>query len=303
VSTENTELPVARPEELATLDAAIDHALASGDESGIDVLGYGEISSVIRYRFDAGEYACKRLPLFDSQARFEGYRETFGKYLSALDSRGIRVVPSALTSYPRDDGQVAGYCLQPALPGDSLAPARLAAVSSSAEAAAMFGELLDHILDTVGGTVGLDGQLSNWVVVDGELAYLDVTTPMLRDTFGRELLDEELFLASLPWALRRIVRTFMLQDILETYYNPRSVIVDLLGNLYKERLDKWIDPFLALANRRLDKEISAGEVRAYYRSDARTWALLQRLRHADRFWQRKIRRRVYPFLLPGKIER
>ena len=31
--------------------------------------------------------------------------------------------------------------------------------------------------------------------------------------------------------------------------------------------------------------------------------LLQRLRRLDRAWQRRVRRRVYPFLLPGRIER
>jgi len=44
-------------------------------------------------------------------------------------------------------------------------------------------------------------------------------------------------------------------------------------------------------------------VRRYYRSDARLWELMLRLRRADRWWQRRIRRRTYPFLLPGHIER
>jgi hypothetical protein len=33
------------------------------------------------------------------------------------------------------------------------------------------------------------------------------------------------------------------------------------------------------------------------------WGLLQRLRRIDRSWQRRVRRRQYPFLLPGKVER
>ncbi len=33
------------------------------------------------------------------------------------------------------------------------------------------------------------------------------------------------------------------------------------------------------------------------------WALLLALRRLDRFWQLKVRRRAYPFLLPGRIER
>jgi hypothetical protein len=33
------------------------------------------------------------------------------------------------------------------------------------------------------------------------------------------------------------------------------------------------------------------------------WALLQILRRVDRSWQRGVRRRSYPFLLPGRIAR
>jgi hypothetical protein len=44
-------------------------------------------------------------------------------------------------------------------------------------------------------------------------------------------------------------------------------------------------------------------VRRYYRSDARLWGALLRLRKLDRAWRKGIRRRTYPFLLPRRIER
>ena len=61
--------------------------------------------------------------------------------------------------------------------------------------------------------------------------------------------------------------------------------------------------FAEAANRVVSPPITVREVRAYYRGDARLWTLLQALRRADRWWQLKVRRRPYPFLLPGKIER
>ena len=64
-----------------------------------------------------------------------------------------------------------------------------------------------------------------------------------------------------------------------------------------------IEPLLAAANQHLDAPLTGEEARRYYRRDAMMWALLQRLRRADRWWQRRIRRRRYPFLLPGRIER
>jgi hypothetical protein len=49
--------------------------------------------------------------------------------------------------------------------------------------------------------------------------------------------------------------------------------------------------------------MTVADVRRYYRSDARLWALLLRIRTLDRSWQRRVRRRPYPFLLPREIER
>ena len=44
-------------------------------------------------------------------------------------------------------------------------------------------------------------------------------------------------------------------------------------------------------------------MRRVYASDARLWEVLLRLRRLDRAWQRRVRRREYPFLLPGRIDR
>jgi hypothetical protein len=103
--------------------------------------------------------------------------------------------------------------------------------------------------------------------------------------------------------LRGAVRRFVLPDILDRYHRPRTVVLDLAANLYKERLDRWIPTVLDAAGDRVDPPITADEVRRDYRSDARTWSLLQALRRADRTWQRRVRRRTYPVLLPSRIDR
>jgi hypothetical protein len=124
----------------------------------------------------------------------------------------------------------------------------------------------------------------------------------MRDDDGRSRLDADLVLASIPWALRGIIKRFVLADIIDKYHQPRGVVLDLLGNLIKEKLEELVDPFIASANRRLDP-LTSEEVRRYYADDARTWALLQRLRQMDRAWHRRVRRRPYAFLLPGQIDR
>ena len=60
---------------------------------------------------------------------------------------------------------------------------------------------------------------------------------------------------------------------------------------------------LDAANDVVSPAVTEDEVRSYYRSDARLWEVMLRLRRADRWWQATVRRRPYPFLLPGPIAR
>lgn len=289
-------------EALEGLEREVERALVTGDHSHLEVLGYGEISSVLALETSAGRMACKRLPLFDGLERYRAYTETFDTYIGQLKEVGVEVVPSRLVSVWREDERLAGYVVQPALSRETLLPnvMRTASLEESLE-------VLDSVLETVLGAVsphlGLDAQISNWTWEAGELSYLDVTTPMVRDVDGEESLDKELFLASLPWAIRGVVMRFVLQSILDTYYEPRGVILDLLGNLIKEQLGERLEAYVERANASTGMGFSVTEVQRYYREDAWTWEALLRLRRADRWWQRKVRRRPYPFLLPGQIER
>jgi hypothetical protein len=188
------------------------------------------------------------------------------------------------------------------LDGETLGPCWLKS-ADDARARRLFDRLTELILSVVTPRLGLDGQLSNWAVLDDEIVYFDVTTPMMRDENGQEILDTELFLASLPWALRGLVRRVFLHQILDTYYHPRETLIDLLGNLIKEDLADRLALGLERVNRHVTPAIEEAEVRRYYRQDARMYAIIQRLRRLDRVWQRRVRRRPYPFLLPGRVER
>jgi hypothetical protein len=287
---------------LSELERDVQHALDTGDESALEVLGYGEISPVLALTAQGARFAAKRLPVFSSREAFERYRACFGDYLEALGGAGVQVVPTELQDVTRADGRIAAYCVQPALEPADIGPAVLAA-DDRERAQRMIADIIDAIARAVTPRLGLDAQLSNWVLLDGRLSYLDVTTPLLRDPEGRDRLDTELFLASLPWALRGAVRRFLLQGILDKYYQPRGVLLDFAANLLKEQLEPFVGTVIERSKTQLDAELSADEVRRYYADDARTWALLQRLRRWDRSWQRGVRRRPYPFLLPGEIER
>jgi hypothetical protein len=288
--------------DLAGLEQAVQGALAAGDERGLHVLGYGEMTCVVAWPRADGPWACKRLPVFADDAQLDHYRAVFDDYLTTLGERGVLVHPTTLEHVPAADGNLAGYCVQRKVDAAAHAPALLRDATDQAGRALLAG-ILDHIGATISDRVGLDAQLSNWFVEDGELRYVDVTTPLLRDDAGRERLDTELFMASLPAFARPLVRRFALATILDPYYVTRRATLDLLANLHKEGLAAWTPIAVELANARLGTDFTVDEIARYYRRDARLWGALQRVRRADRWWQRRVRRRPYPFLIPEKIDR
>jgi len=284
---------------LADLEHRVEVALVTDDRSGIDVLGYGEISTVLRLTVDERSYACKRLPPFH-EASIDRYRAACTAYLVALGERGIRTASSTIEMVATEHGP-AVYCVQPI--EDRLLVDHLRDADPD-EVVALAARLVAAIAAVIDERHGLDAQISNWALdTDGGFVYIDVTTPLIRDEAGEEMLDTDLFLASLPALLRPVVRRLLLREILSHYYDARAALVDLIGNLKKERLGVAIPPFLSAANRAVDPPITKKEIDRYYRSDALMWEVLQRLRRTDRWWQRTVRNRTYPFLLPGKVIR
>ena len=290
-------------EALAELERAVRGALETGDDRSLRILGYGEITLVLGSPADQPTVACKRLPVFRGAAAVAAYRRLFDRYLQRLTERGVVPVPSELLELPRPDGTVVAYVVQPVLPRATLAPEILRAAEPDPDHPVLAG-ICDAVPTVVDERSGLDGQVSNWAVLDdGRLAYLDVTTPMLFDAHGRTELELDLFLAAYPWLLRPPIRRFVAPGVIRAYRDPRHVLLDLTGNLLKERLEPWLPAAVEAANRRLDRPITGEEARSYYRSDARLGEAMLRLRRADRWWQRRVRRRTYPFLLPGPVAR
>lgn len=288
---------------LAEVEDAVQRAIGSGDERHLAVLGYGEISLVVGWPAEAPAWACKRLPVFADRQAADAYGELLARYLDTLAARGVVPVPSTFDVVEGRDGRWAGYVVQPVLPAGSLGPDVLRSATPDPDHPLVRG-VCEAVVRTVDEGVGLDGQLSNWAAVEGgELRYLDVTTPLLFDASGRLELDLDLFLAAYPWLLRAPIRRFVAPGVAGAYRDPRHVIVDLAANLLKERLEAWVPAVLEVANALVGPAVTPEEVQRYYRSDARLWEVMLRLRRADRWWQRTVRRRPYPFLLPGPIQR
>jgi hypothetical protein len=303
VSDADPEATIGLPDaELRELDRLVRDALTRGDEAALPVLGYGEISLVLAWPPHAPTFACKRLPAFPTRERLEAYRRTLDDYTEALRAAGVRVVSTELRAAELDQDGVVGYVVQPILPAALLAPEVLARAEpgDGHPLVAAVAETADAVVAPV---LGIDAQLSNWVWDNGELTYIDVSTPLIWSEEGRCRLDLEPISRAFPWALRAPLRRFVAPGILDTYRDLRKVYLDLCGNLIREGLEAWLPAFLDQVNSHLDEPLSAAEARRYHRSDRRLWGALMRIRRLDRAWQRHVRRRAYPFLLPGETGR
>jgi len=140
-----------------------------------------------------------------------------------------------------------------------------------------------------GQEIGFDARFSNWALVgfDPEkpcmtermrLAYLDTSTPLMRSR-GQEHFDTAPFIRGMPALLPMFLRRSALNDLIARYYNFRSVVVDLLANLYAEgrpELVPWLTDsanwfFLAERSDTHFRPLTVAEIKAHHRRDALSW--------------------------------
>ena len=281
--------------DIERVDAAVDAAIAAGEPHGLRVIGYGEITLVLGWPADAPELAVKRLPAFPGRDAVERYGDLLHRYIAALDERGVLTAHTELRAVARG-ARVHPYLVQELVPRDRL----LIRVLDDADpdvAGALLGRLARHVGSAIDDRVGMDAQPSNWVVEGDDLRQLDLSTPMLRTPDGRHELEVTLFISIYPWLLRAPLRP-VAASVMSLYFDKRKVLLDIAGNLVREGHSRWLPVYLDAANEYIDRPITQANVRGYLRQDRLLWATMQRLRRLDRTWQRRVRRRPYPFLLP-----
>ncbi|MCO6492640.1 MAG: hypothetical protein J5I98_29755 [Phaeodactylibacter sp.] len=112
-------------------------------------------------------------------------------------------------------------------------------------------------------------------------------------------------LKSAPGPLQAIIKMFFLDDVMNRYYRPRDVYIDLVANLYKEQRPGLIPAFLERINQHLPDTgaITHKEVDRYYKEDKFIWQFFLAAQRMDRWVKRRLLGRPYEFLLPGPIQR
>lgn len=283
------------------------------------VLGYGEISAVLQVS-GMEHLALKRLPPFESPEQRADYREAIDAYCELLSQqKGVHVLNYRCIELTNRDREHILYIAQPVLPADTVGN-RFARHCTEPE----FAEFMEQFLTglqavwlhdeapSAGLHLGLDAQISNWAFLpvhdshERRLYYFDITTPFIRQN-GRERMNPEVFLKSVPFFLVGLVRWAFLQEVLDRYYDMRSVLVDFLANFHKERLLHRMAAALELINAFLQQRdlapITQHEIDKYYREDAFIWRIFLACRRLDRFLKTRLFRKKYQFILPGTIER
>jgi len=267
--------------------------------------------------------AFKRMPPFDSNDQIKNYKTALDRYHCLLtDHCQIPVSQYGFYEVSNRFGEEILYVAQPLLPTTSIGNFILKNGGVS-EMEVMVSRVTHHLLSVwqwnqdhkPHESIALDGQISNWSFQftdnnDCHVVYFDITTPMFRID-GKDQLDTEIFLKSCPAMLVWLVRWQFLQEVLDRYYDTRSVLIDLVANFHKEGRADLIENAVSLINRKIDENglidqiqpLTRSEIDAYYKNDAFIWSLFLALRRMDRAIKTKILRKRYNFILPGKIKR
>jgi len=286
--------------ELGRVEAAIARALDSDDHSSLNILGYGEVSVAVGWPTDNPRWALKRMPPFPDRGSFDAYSKLVGDYVATLRGHGAAIIDTDLRSLPIAGGGCIRYLAQPVLDAAVLGPAVLRA-SSPAIGHPMIEAIVDTVMACTDGHTGIDAQITNWAWIDDRAVNIDVNTPFVYDDSGHPVLDIDMFIGALPWAVRATQRKAG-PKIIARWSKPHWTLTDLAMNLHKDHLEQWIPVVVAAANGRLARPIDESSLKAQYDKEAKLWVKLYRLKKLDRWWQRNIRRRRYEFLVPATTD-
>ena len=294
------------------------------DPSKIEILGYGEISTVMSFKEEELKHlAFKRLPIFTGEKEACDYAQIHIEYNKLLGKLNIEVPESEVYCVKGHGDRIVNYFSQQRQHKNSIGN-KIIHKHSKEESLILFNLLLDkmkklwhHNINNPDLQLGLDSQISNWAVKnyhedvkiteDTELLFIDTSTPFIRKK-GEEQMNPLLFLESAPKPMRPVLRKFFLQDIMDRYYDFRLVAIDLLANLFKEQRVDLIEDCRQIVNDKAgdlidEKEISYKEIEKYYKEDKFIWQLYLGARRFDRFVKVKILNKRYEYTLPGKIKR
>jgi hypothetical protein len=305
------------------------------DDVKVDVVGYGEISTVMRLnknkqiRVDIvsteSMWIWKKMPPFPTKDEVDRFLKLYEEYRRILTEDIDIMVPEQTARFFRHDTFYQVYAGQKCVGAETICNVLIKKLDEP-NANRLLSMILKRIcavydFNTINSAmkIGIDAQLSNWaldskhgspsaVTGNERIIYIDTSTPMIRIQ-GIEKINPEIFIKSAASFLRPIIRRFFLQQVLDRYYDVRSVAIDIIANLYKEKREDLINSFISTTNDCFHRsgigveDITRKEIDAYYSDDAFIWKFYLSSRKIDRFITEKILRKKYMYRIPENIER
>lgn len=273
------------------------------------LIGYGEISVIFELA-DTPGVIYKRMPMFSNYATAKKYVEKYQTYCSYLKNAGIKLPKDATIIIEKSKTLTVLYIAQEKFNAQTLGNIIINNLDKKE-----IEHFAQKILKAIYGVwqfnkqnkevdLAIDSQISNWVYLKetDTLIYIDTSTPIFK-IGGIEQMDPELILTSAPSFARAIIRKFFLADVMDRYYDEKSVNIDLIANLYKEQKPQHIPLFIKIANTFSTEKISEKEIKSYYKEDKFIWQLFLNMRRLDRWLYKYVYKKQYEFILPGKIKR
>ncbi|MBT4087275.1 MAG: hypothetical protein HOE30_02155 [Deltaproteobacteria bacterium] len=305
----------------------LDYGLLERFENGLDpqnltasavraeVVGYGEMSTVFKID-NHPAVVFKRLPLFKDRAAAESYVAMFDEYCGLLKQLGIFLPESETIIIEVPKRPVTLYIAQAMLPAERFGHRLIHtqdkdSVKQLIESIMAASEKVWQFCKENGPDleVALDGQLSNWVLIEegneSKLVFIDTGTPFIKKN-GQNLLDPDLLIQAVPKPLRWLIKWLFADEVLNRYYDPQKNMIDLATNLFKEQKPELIPVFIEVINQKLPAGVTPLTIKgieSYYREDKFIWWLFLGLRRIDCWLATNIFRQRYEFILPGKIKR
>jgi len=316
-------------EQLKKFENGLDPAHPEKSKVPARVLGYGEISTIFEIQAETTKnLACKRMPIFKTKDEVIEYEALYKDYNEVLEKDiGIKIPEWGFAWFVSDAGNIIAFDIQHKLTPESIGNRAIQILSPEGVHTLILLVLRDLLkvwkynLANPDCAIGIDGQISNWSIVDfnaarlqlsaaTKLLYFDTSTPLMKKD-GVERLDPELFLRSAPSFLVWLIRWLFLKGVMTRYYDARLVATDLIANFYKEQRPELVPGLVQAANEFFAAEgaslgikpLTEKEIKAYYKEDALIWVLFLAFRRFDRWLHKNILRKPYIYILPGYIKR
>jgi len=275
-----------------------------------EVLGYGEISVVISIK-GLENFVLKRLPIFRNYDECLYYKKIFDEYADILTKKVGISIPYQV-GIALNLSEPVFYSVQEKLPKEWLGQFVFNSLENPSDVQNFIGRIVEEIKrvcrfnlmkDEV-YKIGIDAQLSNWALKgglenlsSGDLLYIDTSTPLIKEN-EKEKLPADNFLSSTPPILKILIKKLFMKEVLERYYDCRSIILDFSSNLLNEDNKENVKISLDFISRH--EGINLEDIISYHKKDYTIWKTFWISRKIHRFLLTKFGRR-YKFLIPQKI--